>query len=169
MIIGADKLQDRLERISDLDLEIGIRKGISLVQEAAKSGCPVFDGELRSKILTDIERDGDTIRGICWADAKHGVCVELGTGPVGQADHNGISPDVAVAYRQSPWWIHEGAGADEIDRSTAEHYHFFHIDTPEGRFYQCTGQPAQPYLYPALKNNTDKISETVKQSVRRQL
>lgn len=165
MILGVHELEKQFDRMNAVDLTAGIGRAISLVQEDAKTNCPVFDGELRSKILTDVEQNGDTVRGICWPAAEHGVYVELGTGPKGQEDHEGISPDIAVAYRQSPWWIHES----QIERDIAEHYHFHYIDTPQGRFYQCTGQAAQPYLYPALKNNTGKISEIVKQSVRRQL
>ena len=32
-----------------------------------------------------------------------------------------------------------------------------YIDTPEGRFYKCSGQPAQPFLYPALKDNEKEV------------
>ena len=80
-----------------------------------------------------------------------------------------ISPNISPAYTQSPWWIHEGSGADEIDRATAEHYHFPYIETKDGRFYQCTGQPAQPFLYPALKNNEDRITEIIGEELKKQL
>lgn len=165
MIIGAEKLQMRLKDMENIDMIVGIGRAISLVQETAKSECPVFDGELRSKILTDIKQEDDIVRGICWPAVEHGMYVEFGTGPKGQEKHEGISPDVAVAYRQSPWWIHES----QIDERVAQHYHFFCIETKEGKFYQCTGQPARPYLYPALKNNTKKIADIISQSVRRQL
>ena len=49
-----------------------------------------------------------------------------------------------------------------MDRRVAEKYHWFHIDTPDGRFYQCTGQPAYPFMYPALKDNQDQILEGMK-------
>ena len=86
--------------------------------------------------------------------------VEFGTGPKGQADHAGISPEVTPVYTQAPWWIHES----QIDRRTAEKYRWFYIDTPQGRFYQCTGQPAHPFLYPALHDNEDKILKNMKAS-----
>lgn len=165
MILGITNLNKRFDKLSKLELTNGISKGISFVQEAAKANCPVFDGELRSKIMIDVAEEGDTVRGICWPAVEHGTYVELGTGPRGQASHEGISPDIAVAYTQSPWWIHES----QIDREVAEHYHFFYIDTPQGRFYQCTGQPAQPYLYPALKNNEDKIVRIMGEEIKKQL
>lgn len=165
MIIGKTELDKRFDILSKVKLRSGIEKGISLVQEAAKGNCPVFDGELRNKIMTDIEEGEEAVRGTCWPAVEHGVYVEFGTGPKGQANHSGISPDAAVAYSQSPWWIHES----QIDRVVAEHYHFFHIDTPQGRFYQCTGQAAQPYLYPALKDNEKEILKIIAKDVKRQL
>lgn len=165
MILGTNNLNKRFDELSKLSLKSGISKGITLVQETAKEDCPTFDGELRSKIMAEVVEDGDMVYGICWPAVEHGAYVELGTGPKGQANHEGISPDIAVAYTQSPWWIHES----QIDREVAEHYHFFYIDTPQGRFYQCTGQPAQPYLYPALKNNEDAITKIVAEEVKKQL
>lgn len=165
MIERVENLNKKIDAMKRADLMKPVGKAITFVQEVAKSNCPSYDGELRSKILTDTEEDGDITRGVCWPDVRHGIFVELGTGPKGQKSHEGISPNVAVAYSQSPWWIHES----QIDRETAEHYHFFHIDTPEGRFYQCTGQAAQPYLYPALKNHEDDIVNIIANEVKRQL
>jgi len=165
MIEGIVDLNKHFDRLSKVELRNGIGKGISLVQEEAKANCPVFDGELRSKIMTEVAEEEDTVRGACWPAMEHGAYVELGTGPKGQANHEGISPDIAVAYTQSPWWIHES----QIGREVAEHYHFFYIDTPQGRFYQCTGQAAQPYLYPALKDNEDKIVKIMAEEVKKQL
>lgn len=169
MIEGVDRLEKRLEQMKKIRLKEGMSKAITLVQSEAKSNCPVRDGELQSKILTDVEEDGDVTRGTCWSAAAHGAYVELGTGPKGQASHNGISPNITPAYSQESWWIHEGSGSNEIDRETAEMYRFPHIDTPDGRFYICTGQAAQPYLYPALKDNEDKIIKIIKNEMEKQL
>lgn len=165
MILGVQTLEKKLEEMSKVDLERGIAKGIMFIQEEAKGNCPAHDGELRQSIFTDMETEEETIRGVCFTDKKHGPFVEFGTGPKGQENHEGISPDVAVAYTQSPWWIHES----QIGRETAEYYHFFSIDTPQGRFYQCTGQAAQPFMYPALKDNEDKIMKIITESIRSQL
>ena len=89
--------------------------------------------------------------------------MEFGTGPKGQANHEGISPDVAVSYSQSPWWIHES----QVGRETAERYGWPCIDTPDGRFYRCSGQAAQPYMYPALKNNEQEIERIFEEAVKK--
>lgn len=169
MIIGVKELEARLDKMSGADMYRGVGRGISLVQAYAKENCPVNDGELREKIYTEVKTEGDAIRGICFTDVEHGTYVEFGTGPRGQENHVGISPDVTPAYTMSPWWIQEGPGENQIDRKTAEKYHFFYIDTPQGRFYQCTGQPAKPFLYPALKNNEEEITKLFLESIRSQL
>lgn len=66
---------------------------------------------------------------------------------------------------QSPWWIHES----QIDKGLAEKYHWFYIDTKDGRFYQCIGQPARPFMYPALKNNEEKITRLIANDIKEQL
>lgn len=169
MIKGKAELDRQFDSLSKINVKGAVSRGIAFVQEAAKSNCPSFDGELRQKIMTDIEEDGDVIRGICGTEVRHGIYVELGTGPRGQTSHAGISPNITVAYTQEPWWIHEGSGENEIDRSVAEHYHFPYIDTPQGRFYKCSGQAAQPYLYPALKDNEDEIIKIMGKDIKKQL
>lgn len=86
------------------------------------------------------------------------VDLEFGTGPKGQENHAGISPEITPSYSQNPWWIHES----QVDRRVAEKYHWFYMDTPDGRFYLCTGQPAYPFMYPALKDSQDQILEGMK-------
>lgn len=166
MIIGQKELEAKLDKMSKADLRKGVAKATSLVQSHAKAGCPVHDGELRESIYISFgEDEKESVRGTCYTNKKHGPFVEFGTGPKGQANHAGVSPDVAVAYSQAPWWIHES----QIDKATAEKYHFLAIETKDGVFYQCYGQAAQPYLYPALKNNEDEIVNIIADAVRRQL
>lgn len=165
MILGVSDLNGKLQNMSHIDLARGVREAISFVQANAKENCPVNDGELRGSIYVEVEENGDTITGTCFTNKEYGVFVEFGTGPKGQADHDGVSPDIAVAYSQSPWWIHES----QIDKATAEKYHFFAIKTKDGIFYQCAGQAAQPFLYPALKDNKDEIVAIVARNIRSQI
>lgn len=169
MIIGTENLDKKLERMAKAQLGMGIRRAIQVVQGAAKLNAPAVTGELRESILTDMDTEGETVRGICYTNLKYAPFVEFGTGPKGQEKHSGISPDVSVAYTQSPWWIHEGPGENEVDRETAERYGWIYIDTPQGRFYKCSGQPAQPFMYPALKDNEEKIVRIVGEEFRSQL
>lgn len=127
--------------------------------------CPVDHGELRGSIRTQVlEQDGRTL-GVVYTNKSYAPYVEFGTGPKGQANHAGISPAVTPAYAQSPWWIHES----QIDKEAAEKYHWFFIETEDGRFYQCTGQPAQPFMYPALKNNEERVTRNVSNYLAREV
>lgn len=155
MITGLDKFYADMDKLAAVDLKKPTKEAILQVQRDAKSNVSVDSGELRESIYTDVNDEGDRIIGTCFTNKEYAGFVEFGTGPKGQANHAGISPEVDVVYSQSPWWIHES----QIDKATAEKYHWFYIDTPEGRFYQCSGQPAKPYLYPAIKNNEEKIEE----------
>lgn len=167
MIEGMDKLMKRIGQYENISLQQAVGRAIGHVQSVAKENCPTNDGELRNSIftMTEIESGGMVAVGTCYTNKKYASYVEFGTGPKGQENHNGISPNVAWAYSQSPWWIHES----QIDKATAEKYHWFSIDTPEGTFYQCTGQAAQPYMYPALKNNEEKVVQIIWDDIRRQL
>ncbi|WP_176256279.1 HK97-gp10 family putative phage morphogenesis protein [Enterocloster alcoholdehydrogenati] len=136
-----------------------------LVRAEAALRCPVHDGELRSSIRTMVSQDADGATGTIYTNKAYAGYVEFGTGPKGEANHAGISPEVTPVYTQSPWWIHESM----IDREIAETYHWFFIDTPEGRFYQCTGQPAQPFLYPALKNNEERVTRNISNYISREI
>ena len=50
MILGKMGLENKFKDLSDVSMRKGVGKGISLVQEAAKSNCPSHDGELRQSI-----------------------------------------------------------------------------------------------------------------------
>ena len=73
--------------------------------------------------------------------------VEFGTGPTGQAHHNGISPDVDPVYSQSGWMI----PADAMSPDDAEQYGFGIAKGKDGEVigYYTKGQVAQPFMYPA--------------------
>ncbi len=162
---GVGSLEKKLDSLSELPTRQAVGKGITFVQAAAKSNCPTHDGELRASIFTSVQEQQRGTEGICYTDKQYGPYVEFGTGPKGQADHTGISPEIAVAYNQSPWWIHES----QLDANVAEHYNWFYIDTPDGRFYQCSGQAAQPFLYPALKDNEDKVANIIRDELKKEI
>lgn len=159
-----DRKLDILEQVAEAQLEKIVGQQAKRVQAAARLLCPVHDGELRQSIMTQTEKVGDQVIGTIYTNKKYAPFVEFGTGPKGEADHSGISPVAAVSYSQSPWWIHES----QVDAETAETYHWFYIDTPEGRFYQCSGQAAQPFLYPALKDSEDKIVKNMENALKRE-
>lgn len=168
-IKGLDKLIRKYNSLSNGVTGTGMEKAVGasmkIVQAEAKLMCPANDGELRQSIKTSVELREDKVIGTAYTNKKYAPYVEFGTGPKGEADHAGISPNVSPAYTQSPWWIHES----QIEKETAEKYHWFYIDTPEGRFYQTSGQAAQPFMYPALKNNEDRVTHNIKNSLSKKI
>lgn len=159
-IRGLDKLLKKygsLEAAAEHGVKKAIGQGTKIAQAGAVLMCPVGDGELRQSIKTRVTVEDDRVIGTVYTNKKYAAYVELGTGPRGETDHAGISPEITPFYSQSPWWIHES----QVDAKTAEKYHWFYIDTEKGRFYQCSGQPAQPFLYPGLKDNEELICRKI--------
>lgn len=169
-IKGVEELLDKLNSL-EVNALAELRKAVDreikkTVQAEAKLMCPADDGALRNSIVTQVTEDDNGIEAKCVTSKEYAAYVEFGTGPKGQADNAGISPEASIAYSQTPWWIHEGSGKNEVDRETAEKYGWFYVDTPNGRFYKCYGQAAQPFMYPALKNNEKQIKARIKKDLK---
>lgn len=130
----------------------------NFVLNAAKLNCSGFiitSGELRGSLGMTVTEDRYGLHAHIGTNKAYATYVEFGTGPKGAAHHNGIAPDVAVAYTLKPWWIHES----QVSPGVAAVYRWPFIETPEGRFYKVSGQPAHPYLYPAFADNKDTIAK----------
>lgn len=124
------------------------------VRSQAVLRAPVMSGNLRQNIFLETTADGqNSATAKVYTRVQYAGFVEFGTGPRGAHSHEGISPDVTPAYSLSPWWIHES----QLEPGIAEYYHWHSIETKDGKFYKCYGQPAQPFLYPAIKDNEDVI------------
>lgn len=137
---GVRSLMRKFHKLGSMEPVVykSVKRQAEVVRGVAVKLCPVYSGpwsfvprgELKRSIYTKVEQDADATIGCVYTDAKHAIFEEFGTGPVGQANHTGISPEVPVAYTQEQWvW------ADE-----------------EGGFHTTEGQPAQPFMYPALKS-----------------
>lgn len=124
-----------------------VKKQAERVRGLAVKLCPANHGELRGSIRTKVEQDAGSTIGCVYTNAEYAAYVEFGTGPAGQANHQGISPNVPVAYRQDSWWF----PGDKVDPSDAEKYHWPKSGDGDQTFYFTDGQPAQPFMYPALK------------------
>ena len=163
-LLGADRLIAKCRRLAskktceDIVLRAVHNAAKKVVQADAKRLAPGNNGELRNSIKTRVKMDGDKVIGEVYTNLHYAPYVEFGTGPKGQASHSGISPEVSVSYRSSPWYVHE----DQIDVGP---YHFQKI----GEFYKMYGQPAQPYLYPALRDNQERVSKNISNYVRRKI
>ena len=168
MIQGQKELERKfaaLEQVCDQQMERLVGQQTKRIQAEAKLLCSVQDGELRNSIKSMTESMDDRVMGTIYTNKSYAMHVEMGTGPKGAANHAGISPVANPSYTMSPWWIHES----QIDKEVAEKNHWFFIETEQGRFYQCTGQPAQPFLYPALKNNEERAVRNISDYLEREI
>ena len=162
-LIGADSLIAKCRKLYGARTNEFVGQAVlhaanTVVQPEAKLRAPANEGELRNSIRVRLKVNGNKISSEIFTNSDHGVYVELGTGPKGLANHSGISPEVSVSYRSSPWYVHE-------DQINVGPYHFQKM----GEFYKMYGQPAQPYLYPALKDNHDRVSRSISKFISRKL
>ena len=162
-LLGADRLIAKCRKLygtqaTDITRQAVLHASKTIVQADAKLRAPANEGELRNSIKVRVKVEGDRVFGEVYTNLHYAPYVELGTGPKGLANHSGISPEVSVSYRSTPWYVHE-------DQINVGPYHF----TKRGEFYKMYGQPAQPYLYPALKDNHDRISRSVSKYISRKL
>lgn len=163
-LIGADSLIAKCRKLASKQVGDDIvRRAVlnackNVVQAEAKLRAPANEGELRNSIKVRARIEGGRVIGEVFTNSDHGAYVELGTGPKGLANHSGISPEVSVSYRSSPWYVHE-------DQINVGPYHF----AKRGEFYKMYGQPAQPYLYPALKDNQERVSNNISKYVSRKI
>ena len=111
---GLDELEMKLNQLADIDLKKAVSDAVQTVRSAAMS-VHVDTGELQQSIHADVEENGDTVTGTCWTNKPYAPYLEFGTGPKGQENHAGISPEITPAYTQNPWWIHES----QVDRRVA--------------------------------------------------
>lgn len=146
--------------IGELGDPQNINEAGQFVRSAAILNAPVgpSGGNLRNSIQMTTYTENDMYVAEVYTRMQYAHYVELGTGPKGAANHSGISPEVSPSYTPNPWWIHES----QLDVGVAEMYHWHYIDTADGRFYICYGQAAQPFMYPALKDNEQTVLDILK-------
>lgn len=148
---GASRLDKKLKNISNEMkthiLEKAIGQGTQVVRSEAVLLCPVDSGELRQSIKTSVEASGDDINGITYTNKEYAAYVEFGTGPKGEESHSGISPEITPSYTQQGW----------------------SYKNDDGEWIYTNGQPAQPFMYPALKNNEKKVKKLIKNIVSEEL
>lgn len=166
-----EKLLKKLDDINFTDEEFmkivdKVNKGV--VQASAKLNCPVKEnggGELRNSIQTSASVLGGMVTAETFTNKEHAGYVEFGTGPVGQEHHEGISPEVNPSYVQHGW----GIPADKVDPADAELYKWPKRTYGGKDYYMTSGQPARPFMYPALKNNEKLVSDQVGKEIVKKL
>lgn len=145
-VTGVESLMKKLTELGG-DVEETLYKSIQkqgeLVKGEAKMLCPVDTGDLRKSIYKKTKRAKGKIIGIVYTNSDHAAYVEFGTGRTGEITNK--NTNVNVSYKQDKWLV----------------------NIPDVGPRWIEGQPAQPYLYPALKNNEKRIIEHIKADLRK--
>lgn len=159
-IDGMKELEQKLDKLSKIDLRKEVGHAIQTVRSSAVARAPTRrygsgGGSLKQSIFVGVHTDADTIIGECYTNNDHAVYVEFGTGPVGQENHENTSPDQNPVYSKTGWMI----PGDAMDPDAAEQYGLGIARGKDGEVigYYTNGQPAQPFMYPAMKDNQGEV------------
>lgn len=145
---GANELLKKLGQIdhnvrNDI-MKMAVGKGAHLVRNEAVMLCPKDTGQLKDSIFVMVEQNNNETVGTVYTNKEYAPYVEFGTGPVGAANHSGISPEATPTYRQTGWGYY---------------------DTENENYRYTNGQPAQPFMYPALKNNEEAVTKFISKEI----
>lgn len=109
------------------------------VQGTAKDLCPVDLGQLRNSIRTTTRKSKYKVAALVHTNTEYAAYVEFGTGKVGETTPVANKYPGPLAYKQTKW----------------------RARIPDVGWRYVAGQPAQPFLYPALKNNEEKVRDNI--------
>ena len=168
-IIGLNSLNEKLTHLSanlsNKEITPIIKEGLEIVRADAKLLVHRNHGELVGSIQQQVKETQSGLQGIVYTNKSYAKYVEFGTGPKGQKDHDGISPVVNVTYSQHGW----GIPADKVSREDALKYKWPKRKYNKKEYYMTSGQPAYPFMYPALKNNENRIKKTVEKEISKKI
>ena len=149
-VVGLDKFAAKLHRMK-ADILPAVKQGVNdatiVVEGEAKMLCPTnkyrAGGELRASIHPETQVLPDSVVGKVSTVKEYAMFVEFGTGVVGQISNR--NNKIPLSYRQTPWTYTPDNGES---------------------FFTTMGNVAQPYLYPALHRNKNKIKSLIIGSVK---
>lgn len=151
-IKNADRLLHRLNNIANMELEDTMFKATKKVHAQAKALAPTNKHEgggfLRESIHMEVKKTSHSIQGRVYTNTQYAPYVEFGTGIKGKGTYPYDIKGLNLSYRDTPW-----------------------VYTPDDgeTFYYTKGQKAQPYMYPALKENEKYIKQLFKNGVKTKL
>ena len=151
-----------------------VRRQAEVVRGAAVKLCPrnkgTAGGSLVQSIHTMTKAEDGAIIGEVYTNERHAVYVEFGTGPMGAASHEGVAP-IPVSYKTEGWWypLYHEPDSSKSGHKVPERPGM-HFTNKEGvEFVSTFGQAAQPFMYPALKQNEGRVMEGIADYFRSQL
>lgn len=159
-IKGLDSLMRKLQALGG-DLPQALYEGVALTINVAVADAKMLapknknsqaDGiggmSLVAGISGNVEEIPGGAEGKVISKAEHSEFVEYGTGPVGAANHAGVSPHHSKVYTARESWAYPTV-----------------IDGEE-TYRVTSGQPARPFMYPAATMNKDTFVKLTKMRLR---
>ena len=141
-------MTQRFNKIANMELRDAMNKATALVHGQAKALAPVDTGQLAGSIHMQVKDTGAELQGRVYTNAEHAAYVEFGTGITGNGTYPYEVEGLNLTYRDKGW---------------------AYYDEDKGEWFYTKGQEAQPYMYPALKENEKTITKLFREGVRTKL
>lgn len=147
-IKGVDRLTQRFNNIANMELRSAMNEATKLVHGQAKALAPVDKGGLAGSIHMQVKDTGKELQGRVYTNLEYAPYVEFGTGVTGNGTYPYQIEGLKLEYKNKGW---------------------AYYDEDKGEWIYTKGQVAQPYMYPALKENEKTIKRILKDGVKTKL
>lgn len=137
-------------------------RAVSNVQSSVRYGSGEGAGSIKQEVVIDSQ---GKIVGRVWSDKQEMLFREFGTGPVGEESPKDLPPGITPVYSQERWFI----PADKVAVDLEVVYGIPKITIQGKEFFMTRGQPARPWLYPAVKEVEAHIPEIFQDHVKESL
>ena len=125
-----------IEKYTSTEKLIGaVQSACAVVEEAAKKNAPKRSGDLRRSIESNVEGNGNEIKGTISTPLEYAPYVEYGTGLYAEGGNG---------RKEVPW---------------------AYKDEKTGELIWTAGQHPHPFMRPALNDNRDAIIATIKEGI----
>lgn len=161
---GLGRLKSKLGKVS-VSAQKGVEQAVyEITQEVSgravgnlssiKYGSGELVGSVKDEMVT---KSSGEISGHVWTDKKEGLFRELGTGPNGEKSTKDLPPGVTPVYTQKAWFFPVSSSIEDLTAL----YGIPKIEIQGVEFYRTSGQPARPWLYPALKYVEENMAKDI--------
>lgn len=141
---NVDRLVKRFDNIAKMELSDTMNKATALVHGQAKALAPVDKGQLAGSIHMKVGKKNNSVEGRVYTNVEYAPYVEFGTGIKGDGTYPYKVDGLSLSYRDKGW---------------------AYFDEDKGEWIYTKGQEAQPYMYPALKENEKTIKKMFRDGV----
>lgn len=131
-----------------MDVTKTLKKATTIVHGEAKSTAPVDTGDLAGSIHMEVKKVNEGYEGRVYTNLEYAPYVEFGTGVKGNGTYPYKIKGLNLAYKDKGWC---------------------YWSDKEDKLIYTKGQVAQPFMYPALKNNEKYINKLFKEGVKDKL